>query len=810
MEESSCYASKLAWIWVIEALASFKEVNISILHDLIEIAPELPHNLGRNMREMLALRCLEGLFGPSNGITNNACSTPASKVCFDFSKSCEDVLQHIVHETSPSDLRTAGPELLKWDVHPFITHKRACMPKLALQQLKDSIVEGSHPYTDYLKDKSGLAFTNAGDRTPHDGNLLPSKRKENAPATENMVGDFHEHQNILNDCGDPYINAKKQKQSTSSLSQSIEENSVPVHGTELLEHLSESDIPVVQQEGCKLAKDQIGTLKEGRVIGDVNDEYTASMRCGHSSDDELHCIQSESPDSVTVMKDACGHEPHQNISVDEVKDDSEHCAERRTLTGSLPMVQDASVDEPCQKNSVDEVRDGSEQLAEPRTSSGPLLEKTRENESLCNFEHDVLLKAPHAASLDGAQQKIIDYEAEEDMDRCCEAGTSSDSDGYHKDHIDASMKKHEFLSSQCTYSHDSLAGWTDTNLCVKCNEGGQLLVCNTSHCPLVVHEICLGTSPRFDNNVNFYCPFCAYSLAISEYLESKKKSSLARKELSKFVRMGLEHQQKEVLERLHSEKHNLSRQNEDEDPLVKTHDNGYLEERVSDQTDNDGGHVNEVNNLYFHGSIDDEQQAEPSTSCENVPSSVREEEATVINGTLNVLTKEKEGEEKVIQPVSVLEGHNQQAANHEYGGDNLSCRNTDVIPVNRRLVEEGIQQEVLEQQIADPPVEPVCALDIYAEDTSEDEKNMSIISNYSIRVRRQETHYKYPVSPQLRRKKVPWAAEEEEILKEEMRKFSNVNDRRIPWKKILEFGGDVFLSSRTTTDLKDKWRNMCK
>jgi hypothetical protein len=35
MEESSCYASKLAWIWVIEALASFKEVNISILHGIM-------------------------------------------------------------------------------------------------------------------------------------------------------------------------------------------------------------------------------------------------------------------------------------------------------------------------------------------------------------------------------------------------------------------------------------------------------------------------------------------------------------------------------------------------------------------------------------------------------------------------------------------------------------------------------------------------------------------------------------------------------------------------------------------------------
>ena len=29
----------------------------------------------------------------------------------------------------------ARPELVKWDVHPFVTHKRACMPKLALQQV---------------------------------------------------------------------------------------------------------------------------------------------------------------------------------------------------------------------------------------------------------------------------------------------------------------------------------------------------------------------------------------------------------------------------------------------------------------------------------------------------------------------------------------------------------------------------------------------------------------------------------------------------------------------------------------------------
>jgi len=43
-----------------------------------------------------------------------------------------------------------------------------------------------------------------------------------------------------------------------------------------------------------------------------------------------------------------------------------------------------------------------------------------------------------------------------------------------------------------------------------------------------------------------------------------------------------------------------------------------------------------------------------------------------------------------------------------------------------------------------------------------------------------------------------------------VQKLTNPNDSNIPWKNILEFGGDVFRPDRTTIDLKDKWRNMCK
>ena len=107
------------------------------------------------------------------------------------------------------------------------------------------------------------------------------------------------------------------------------------------------------------------------------------------------------------------------------------------------------------------------------------------------------------------------------------------------------------------------------------------------------------------------------------------------------------------------------------------------------------------------------QQAEPSASCDNVNATLREEEITVTTGTLNEFT-------------------NQGQAHHE--------ENTDVIPVNQRQAEEGFHQEVSGQQIADPPREPVWALNIDGEGTSGDETNKSIIFNYSIRLRRRESY----------------------------------------------------------------------
>ncbi|KAL6554727.1 hypothetical protein OROHE_007466 [Orobanche hederae] len=155
------------------------------------------------------------------------------------------------------------------------------------------------------------------------------------------------------------------------------------------------------------------------------------------------------------------------------------------------------------------------------------------------------------ADMDKLQQNVLRNgqnvgEAEEDVD------ISTDIDGYHDEKTNIDTKKRTFLSSQCTYSQDSLAttDWRGLNLCVKCNLGGKLLGCGSDSCPLVIHQRCLGLDEFFDVTVEFYCPFCAYSRAISNYMDIKKKSALARKDLATFICLETERGSKKPCQRL--------------------------------------------------------------------------------------------------------------------------------------------------------------------------------------------------------------------------------------------------------------------
>ncbi|WJX21718.1 hypothetical protein P8452_11112 [Trifolium repens] len=148
-------------------------------------------------------------------------------------------------------------------------------------------------------------------------------------------------------------------------------------------------------------------------------------------------------------------------------------------------------------------------------------------------------KEPNVASSNVLQKPVASDKAVVDTVR--EAELSSDSEMYHNEEIALTAKKDEFMRSQHAFRQDlpAMTESTEQNLCIKCNEVGQLLVCKTSTCSLMMHKNCLGDSAQLDANGNFLCPFCEYSHTISEYLEAKKSASLAKKQLAIFRSKGI-------------------------------------------------------------------------------------------------------------------------------------------------------------------------------------------------------------------------------------------------------------------------------
>nr|KYP53279.1 hypothetical protein KK1_024906 [Cajanus cajan] len=598
--------SALAWLWVVEALSACKKISPPTLQRMINSGPVKDEKLSETTRELVALRCLEEV--SACVVDTDASSTVDSRVGFDFSRGCEDVLQETLGELIPlSKLKMAGAELLKWDVQPFVKHKRADTFKCHLEQLRESILEGTHPHTDYMKERSGLF--------PQNGNRIQHK----------------------------------------------------ISGTK----------PWSKQETDLQLEDPNGSLRQSASV--------------------------KAPDHT---ENSCGVE----------------------ISGAI-VYQDIR-------------------------------------------------------PLNLSQKPVASDKTKVDMVNECGAELSSDGDGYHneKNYFEARTESNE------------------QNLCMKCNEGGQLLACKKTTCPLMVHKNCLGASAQLDAKGNFFCPFCAYSQAISEYLEAKKNASFAREELAIFISKGIQNQAAELVYDFQRQEHCFSRKSSKcEHSHVKDNENDQLTGYEGNREDQDGGHPNEANNLQF-------EKCHQQAPIPCIHSSCREKE-NVNNGYDKVLREEEIGE--MPNAKSLTGGRVEEtevSTDHvdRHVGDKFTCEKTNIAPVNKSNAGE-VPQEMIKQHNIDGTIEPVRAHDTGKEEISEHECETHSIPRYTMRFREHVTQC------QFRRRKIPWTAEEEELIREGVKKFG-LNDPK-KWNKILAFGSCVFEMTgkrRTSQDLKDKWKNMCK
>ncbi|KAL4031542.1 hypothetical protein IC575_009827 [Cucumis melo] len=831
-ETGSASSSALAWRWTIEALASFDQVKPSLLHDVINTASELLDGTRNNAGEMVALKCLEGLFGPLDDIGENGRPAQESKVMFDSSESCLDVVKRIYNETPKSALGVAGPDMFKWDAKPFIDQKRASM-RCTLLQLKDSILDGTHPYANFLMPKSGLTPINKRDGTslnnedcvelgrrldnsssspqgkkegkvspllederrmsvviPSSSSLLPSKRSSIEFTSEDEAGQ-------LPGCDDGFINVKKLKHHSAHNLYSGQEVASS-HGTEVVENSSDerSEPKIERDDTNHLDRHQI-TLEEDKL---VEEEGFGSKKSGQFTATDEDSSERSGPQ---IERDDIDHlDRHQINLVEDKLVEEEHSGSKNgaqcTATDELHLgesgipcytVLGSTQDgETLEVVGAEKVGDGSELPFEPKAPNhSPAegnLDNTSPNNSKSDFGYDHHVNEMNPVSHSGFMSTtvatdsdvgMIPDEEEKDM--------LSDTDEYHET-VDIAMRKKEFLSSQCMVDLDSslVADRTELTVCVKCNEGGQLLSCNCGDCPLVVHAKCLGSLAAMNDESDFRCPFCLYSFAISEYLEAKKHAALAKKNVTSFFRSALEH---------HSIGFKVVLQPKDLDPsrragvedVAKICEDVDMENK-DNQVTVDGEHVNEVVDHQSTSVTDTERTISMSvTDTEQTivlskqmyiaNTNHRENESSLLRVAPDVLSSEKDDNEFVDQEcprntaaelvdqechgntaVELVDQESQGNAAQLEDGENATKQHGihEILHEDREPVEPAAVEEDLQYQINDNEDEAACAIITEEEKSSDDGNDESIISRYSIRFRQKYHHTSSETHPLIRKK----------------------------------------------------------
>lgn len=518
--------------------------------------------------------------------------------------------------------------------------------------------------------------------------IIPSKRNRVESADEHIMGYQHEKQVDINECDDFLINAKKIRCNASLNVESKKKKPVSPHGKRVLENSNKKFLLVSEREGCHIEKDVKENLGEGSVEGS-HDRRIASNQCKSSSHNEVFHGESNIPFNATMML--------QHTS------GGEYCQQHEGESTPTKV--------PLPDEIPHETKDDTEQ---------EVLNITDESQSKRKI--DFQLKEPNAA----------DDKAVADTVSGCGAEISSDNDGHHDETIDLAAKKHKFLSFYCTFGHDISASsrLTENNLCMKCNEVGELLVCKTTTCPIMVHKSCLSTYAQIDAEGNFFCPFCAYFQAISEYLEAKKKASLARKELAIFICKDLGHQTTQLLHEVNRKEHSLSGKNCMNEHI---HDQNNRNNQLPGTVDHKEDHVWELeinNSLHL-----ERNQQQAFTSCAN---SSCNEKKIVNNGIVEGLSGKGRAEMPNLKcSTSRGVGKKQVPAEHVDDDDNFSCEKANVLAGNQGNTEE-IQKEMLEQHDTVQTEEPAYVPVSEKEENSKD-KDESPISRSARRFRRHET-----------------------------------------------------------------------
>ncbi|XP_076946955.1 uncharacterized protein LOC143618742 [Bidens hawaiensis] len=635
---SSSDATAMAWNWVIQSISKFKQVDSPTLAGLVDKVPEISVDIGKDAKEMVSLRMLQRLFPLGNDVTVELDSIQNAEIMFDSSEHGEDILNKILKETSESMTEL---KRRKWNIHPLIIHKNASLPETPMQKFKEALFENNHPILESLKEMSKTAKVCEKTVLKTDNE---SRKLQQCPLQKpHHVKNFNE--GFTKDTG----RIEDEMMTESPKNDLVDDDGNFDHAQQLL--CDEDDDLVFMKNENENSNLQIRPLQKPDHVEDSN------KGCIEDIGRREHEMTIEPPENDLLGDDDdVDHGQRVSRGENDEADDDLVFLKKENVNRKLQEL-------PLQKHShVEDTNKGITEESGRKEHETTTLPLENDDDDDDNIDH-------------GQQPPCEAYD-----DENVGHGQQPPNDD---EMTDIAAKKEAFLSSQFTLTQDfvSTVDFTETYLCMKCNKGGQLLVCNSDACPFRVHERCLGSAATFDESEVFFCPFCSYSHAISKYMEVKKKASLARKDLQVFLTSGVKHR-----------------------PNISSKTNEHIK----------------------------------------------------LNGGERVMSRGK------------------------------NCASVD-----------SDHQSTGQADVAKQPSE-------------DKESPVSSTSSHSKRTRKREPQCTSSTIILPRRKNLFWGKSEEEKLKEGMEKFSSEDYKRIPWKKILDFGRDVFDKSRTTIDLKDKWRNICK
>ncbi|XP_074328747.1 uncharacterized protein LOC141666577 isoform X3 [Apium graveolens] len=349
--------------------------------------------------------------------------------------------------------------------------------------------------------------------------------------------------------------------------------------------------------------------------------------------------------------------------------------------------------------------------------------------------------------------------------------------------------------------------WMD--LCIKCDKSnGKLLACHENACPLVVHEDCLGCEAQFDDLGNFGCPYCAFKRASEEVVEAERKRAVAEKNLFKYlggkgvgvggVERGNVTGGGDVRDQCGEVEKNVIGpecivRDEGADDVLLVDDDDFDRVKVVEKQ-NGGGRSDRCNG---EGKVDKQKDVhmnERSQSGDKIQ-----------NGATEIETfPEYHQGEGHFKAQNFMEENVEEAEENEGRMDEVKNKEQANKTVEKTVCKESVHQVHMEakKKVNDTTTSACTDTDTISKKVTGKKPSGVDIPKGSSRksskkVAKPPAVFRNSLTLYMKRKRSTWKVEEEDMLKKGVLKHSELVNKNIPWKKILEEGRDVFNESRT-------------